>query len=154
MATVKEKTVVTPKMEATCVTHARTDLSTRDVSIHIDEPIARGGTNMGFTPTETVVAALVACTNVISSRIAEPMGVDLQNMEIKVDYDFDPRGAQLKQEVNLVFIEIRMAISVNSNGTPEQIEKIRSDLAKFCPIAKLFTQAGGKIVDTWDVSPL
>ena len=152
MAAVKEKTVVTPKMEATCVSHARTDLSTRDVTIHIDEPVARGGTNLGFTPTETVVAGLIACTNVISNRIAESMDVEFQNMEI--NYDFDPRGAQMKQEVDLVFIEIRMAISVNSNGTPEQIEKIRSDLAKFCPIAKLFTQAGGKIVDTWDVSPL
>ena len=154
MAAVKEKTVVTPKMEATCVSHARTDLSTRDVTIHIDEPVARGGTNLGFTPTETVVAGLIACTNVISNRIAESMDVEFQNMEIKCDYDFDPRGAQMKQEVDLVFIEIRMAISVNSNGTPEQIEKIRSDLAKFCPIAKLFTQAGGKIIDTWDVSPL
>ena len=75
-------------------------------------------------------------------------------MEIKCDYDFDPRGAQLKMEVDLVFHEIRMNISVKSNATPEQIEQIRMDLAKFYPVAKLFTGAGGKIVDTWNVTPL
>jgi len=110
MANIKLKTTVTPKMEATCVSHARTDLSTRDVNIHIGESVARGGTNLGFTPTETVVVALIACTNVISNRIAEPMGVEFKNMKIKVDYDFDPRGAQLKKEVDLVFKEVRMAI--------------------------------------------
>jgi uncharacterized OsmC-like protein len=154
MNTVKVKTLNTPKMDAVCVSHARTDLSTRDVTIHIDEPEARGGTNLGFTPTESVVAGLLGCTNVISNRIAHSIGVEFEGMEIKCDYDFDPRGAQLKMEVDLVFHEIRMNISVKSNATPEQIEKIRTDLAKFCPVAKLFTGAGGKIVDTWNVTPL
>lgn len=152
--TVTEKTLLTPKMNAVCISHARTDLSTRNVTIHIDEPEARGGTNLGFTPTESVIAGLLGCTNVISNRIAHSIGVELQDMKISCNYDFDPRGAQLKMEVDLVFQEIRMDISVKSNGTPKQIEQIRADLAKFCPVAKLFTGAGGKITDTWNVTPL
>jgi uncharacterized OsmC-like protein len=62
-------------------------------------------------------------------------------MKIKCGYDFDPRGAQMKMAVDLIFHEICIDISVKSNGTPEKIKKIRTDLAKFCPVAKLFTGA-------------
>jgi len=52
------KTVNTVTMSATCPSHARTDLAARDVELTCDEPIARGGTNLGFTPTETFIASL------------------------------------------------------------------------------------------------
>ena len=75
MATVKEKTLVTPKMDEVCVSHARTGLSTRDVTIHVDEPVARGVTNLGLRPTESVIAGLLGCTTVITNRIAHSVGV-------------------------------------------------------------------------------
>jgi hypothetical protein len=66
-------------------------------------------------------------------------------MKIKCGYDFDPHGAQMKMEVDLIFHEIRMDVSIKSNGTPEQIEQIRTNLAKFCPVAKLFTGPVGEL---------
>ena len=68
MTLVKEKTVVTQRVHGDCPTHSRTDISTRDVKTVIDEPRERDGTNMGPTPTETLVASLIACTNVISQE--------------------------------------------------------------------------------------
>jgi uncharacterized OsmC-like protein len=68
MAVVKAKTIVTQRIHADCPTHSRTEVSTRDVRTIIDEPLEREGTNMGPSPTETLVAALIGCTNVISHK--------------------------------------------------------------------------------------
>ena len=70
MVVVREKTTVTQRIHGKCPTHSRTDISVRDVKTVIDEPKEREGTNMGPTPTETMVAALIACTNVISHKCA------------------------------------------------------------------------------------
>src|SRR5215470_3942517 len=80
MITVKEKTTVTQRIQGNCPTHSRTEISVRDVKAVIDEPKEREGTNMGPTPTETMVAALIACTNVISHKCAKKHGVDFKAM--------------------------------------------------------------------------
>ncbi|MGB2325174.1 MAG: LysR family transcriptional regulator, partial [Pseudomonadales bacterium] len=41
-----------------------------DVDFAIDEPIERGGTNLGPTPTDAALAALIGCTNVIGHKCA------------------------------------------------------------------------------------
>ena len=63
MVTMKEKTTVTQHIRSNCPTHSRTEISVRDVKAIIDEPKEREGTNMGPTPTETMVAALIACAH-------------------------------------------------------------------------------------------
>ena len=56
--------VISMKVEGSSKSHARTDILTRDVESVIDEPTIRGGTNLGLTPTETLMASLIGCTNV------------------------------------------------------------------------------------------
>ena len=46
-AAVKAKTMVQMTMPGTCPTHARTDITVRDVETVVDEPKDRGGTNLG-----------------------------------------------------------------------------------------------------------
>src|SRR5262249_18398345 len=85
MVTVKEKTTVTQRIHGNCPTHSRTEISVRGVRTVIDEPREREGTNMGPTPTETMVAALIACTNVISHKCAKKHGVELKAMTINAE---------------------------------------------------------------------
>lgn len=153
MNAVKDKAMNTVTMSATCPTHARTDLSTRDVEMVVDEPIARGGTNLGFTPTETFIASLIACTNVIATRCAKNIGVELKDMSIEAEYDFIMSGAQLKEEIDLPFPEVRLTIDAKSTANEEQIKQIQSDLGKYCPVAKMFRQAGCNVVEKWNVNP-
>ena len=61
MADAKPKMVVQYTLNGESISHARTDIETRDVDVTIDEPTQRGGTNMGLAPTETLVAALIGC---------------------------------------------------------------------------------------------
>ena len=92
MVTVREKTTVTQRIHGNCPTHSRTEISVRDVRTVIDEPNERQGTNMGPTPTETMVAALIACTNVTSHKCAKKHGVELKAMTI--DAEVNPRPSR------------------------------------------------------------
>ena len=56
---IKMKTVVTYRAKATCPSHSRTDIPVRDLVAVIDEPIERGGTNLGPSPTETALTCLL-----------------------------------------------------------------------------------------------
>src|SRR2546428_372353 len=95
MATVapKAKTVVTMKLDGNCASHSRTDVSVRDLKSTIDEPAERGGTNQGLTPTETLMASLIGCTNVITHKVAEKNGVDIDSLTVKLEAQFDWSGA-------------------------------------------------------------
>jgi len=151
---IRPKTVVDMSMQAKAVSHARTDLSVRDVTSTIDEPEARGGTNQGLTPTETMIASLVGCTNVITQRIAHQMGVKIGSMNIDALAKFDRRGVSLEQEIDVPFPEVTLTITMKSDASEEQLGNIKRDLQKFCPIAKVIRQAGTQIHEVWQVSPL
>ena len=96
---IKMKTVVTYRTTAQCPTHARTEIPVRDLNVVIDEPIERGGTNLGPSPTETAMTALIACTNVIGHKNAHRLGVDLGVVTIDAACQFDRRGVLLEEEI-------------------------------------------------------
>lgn len=152
MATVKEKTTVTQRLHADCPTHSRTEVIVRDVRTVIDEPKERDGTNMGPTPTETLVAALVACTNVIGHKCAHKHGVDFEKMFIDAETLFDRRGTQLLEEIEVPFPKIRLVINVTTNASEGSIEKVKADLHRFCPVAKVIRNSGTQIEEVWNVT--
>ena len=154
MANMTPKTEVTMSMSATGETHARTKINIRDVSSIIDEPEARGGTNQGLTPTETLMASLIGCTNVISKRIAHKMGIELGEMDIQLRAKFDRRGTMLEEEIDVPFSSVIMDIEIDTDATGEQMTALKKDLAKFCPIAKVLRGSGVKITENWIVNPL
>ncbi len=154
MTNMTQKSEVIMSMSATGETHARTKINIRDVSSVIDEPEARGGTNQGLTPTETLMASLIGCTNVISKRIAHKMGIELGEMDIQLSAKFDRRGTMLEEEIDVPFSEVIMDIEVDTNATEEQINMLKIDLAKFCPIAKVLRGGGVNIIENWIINPL
>ena len=154
MVTIKPKTTIGMKLSAKAASHTRTDVSVRDVTGIIDEPEARGGTNQGLTPTETLMASLLGCTNVISQRIAHHMGVTIGSLDIALSVQFDRRGVMLEEDVERPFSNVVMDIDVTTDATAEQMEKLKTDLQKFCPIAKVIRGGGITITENWNVSGL
>jgi uncharacterized OsmC-like protein len=151
---IKLKTTVKMALTSTGETHARMIVKARDVQGVIDEPEARGGTNLGLTPTETLMSALMGCTNVISSRIAHKMGIALEGMEISLSADFNRLGTMLEEEIEHPFTDIVMDINVATDADAAQLAMLQADLAKFCPIAKVIRGSGVTITENWTTRPL
>lgn len=151
MVVVNEKVTVTQRVHGDCPTHARTEISVRDVKSIVDEPKERDGTNRGPTPTETMVAALIACTNVISHKCAKKHGVEFTAMSIDAESTLDRRGTQLLEEIEVPFPKIRLVINVKTDASDAEIEKVKADLHRFCPISKVIRNAGTQIEEIWNV---
>ncbi len=146
---IKMKTVVTYRAQAACPTHARTEIPVRDLSVIIDEPAERGGTNLGPTPTEAAMTALIACTNVIGHKCAAKLGVDLGTVTIDAECQFDRRGVLLQEEIDVPFPDITLTVNCNSPVTQEQLTRVGEETARFCAIAKLFDAAGTNLTVNW-----
>lgn len=149
MTTITIKKVASLKAEAQCQSHSRSDVKIRDLVQIIDEPIERGGTNQGPTPTESVIATLIGCTNVIAHKCAKQLNIQLGTLNISANCEFDRRGVLLEEEINLPFKKV--VLRVQTNPTLNQIERdrIAAQVQQYCPLTKLFQQAGTEIEAIW-----
>lgn len=147
---VKMKTVVTYRATATCPTHARTEIPVRDLNVVIDEPVERGGTNLGPTPTETAMTALIACTNVIGHKNAKRLGIDLGTVTIDANCKFDRRGVLMEEEIDVPFPAITLTVNCATASSQEDLDLVGRETAKYCAIAKLFEAAGTDLTVNWE----
>ena len=146
---IKIKPIVTYRTTAQCPTHARTEIPVRDLNVIVDEPVERGGTNLGPAPTEAALAALIACTNVIGHKNAHRLGVDLGEVTIDADCKLDRRGVLMEEEIDVPFPKITLTVNCKTDASQEDVSNVGSETAKFCAIAKLFGQAGTDLTVNW-----
>lgn len=146
---IRQKNTVTLKASADCPSHSLANVSVRDLTFAIDEPTERGGTNLGPTPTDTAIAALVGCTNVIANKCASKLEIDIGQLSIDASCEFDRRGVTLSEEIDLPFKSITLKIIASGPATDEQLALVAQEVAKYCPLSKLFRQAGTELIETW-----
>ncbi|MGJ8572246.1 MAG: OsmC family protein [Hoeflea sp.] len=146
---VRPKTTVKLRIAARCPSHSLSEVSTRDVSFVIDEPLERGGTNRGPTPTDTAIAALVGCTNTIGNKCADSLGIDVGHFDISAVCEFDRRGVTLTEEVDVPFKKITLTVEADGSASDADLQRVAQEVAKYCPVSKLFRQAGTEIEEIW-----
>lgn len=143
------KTTVKLRAKAECPTHARSDVAVRDLVFAVDEPTERGGTNLGPTPTDTGLAALIGCTNVIGHKCAAALGVDIGHLSITAVCDFDRRGVTLTEEISVPFEAITLDVTAHGAASQDELDRVAVETAKYCPLAKLFVAGGTKLQVNW-----
>jgi putative redox protein len=146
---IKLKTSVTLTIDATCSSHSVAQVRTRDLVQIIDEPLERHGTNLGFTPTDTALSALAGCTNTIGHKCASKLGVDIGNLNISVKCRFNRLGVTLAEEIATPFEEFDLTVIADGSATQEELNNVAREVAKYCPLAKLFRGAGTVINEDW-----
>ena len=152
MVSIRPKTIVTATAEGACVSHSRTDVSVRDLSVTLDEPLDRGGTNQGPSPTETLMAALVGCTNVILHKIAARNKVELMSMHVRLQADLDRRGVQLLAEVDVPFPAMRLYIDIVTNAGDTEVDQLKRELGMYCAVSKVIRASGTRLEEYWTVT--
>ncbi len=152
MTATKIKTSVRTKLTGESESHSRTLLRSRDLIDISDEPEARGGSNEGFAPTEMALASLLACSNVISHKIAAKNNIDIQHIDFEIDAEFNRLGVTLQDEIDVPFPEILLTIKLKTSASEQELDILKQDLPRFCPVAKVFSQSGSKITTKWLVN--
>jgi len=146
---IRPKTTIKLRAEADCPSHSLAEVSVRDLVFPIDEPTERGGTNKGPTPTDTALGALIGCTNVIAHKCAGQLGIEIGHLNISAVCDFDRRGVTLQEEIDVPFTHVALRIETGAVVSEAELRKLSDQVAKFCPLSKLFKQAGTTIDEEW-----
>jgi len=146
---IRQKTTISATITGDSPSHSLSNCSVRDVEFAIDEPIERGGTNLGPSPTETAVAALIGCTNVIANKCAEKLGIDIGHLYIEATYSLDRRGVMLEEEIDVPFPKIVLNIIASGSATDAELQNVSTELNKYCAVSKVFRAAGTEIEENW-----
>jgi uncharacterized OsmC-like protein len=97
------------------------------------------------------MASLVGCTNVITHKVAHKNGVALKSMNVRLEAQFDRRGVTLQEEIDLPFPAVTLFIDVETDADEAALERVKRELAMFCPVAKVFRAAGIDLKEVWSV---
>ena len=95
------------------------------------------------------LAALAGCTNVIGNKVAHKLGLDVSNFNVSIVADFNRRGVTLSEEIDVPFEAIKLRVELSTTATQGEIDQLAVEVAKYCPLAKLFRQAGTKLEEEW-----
>ena len=147
---IRMKTSVTLKASAECPTHSKAEVSIRDL-VRFQSMSQRRAAEQtqGRSPTDTALAALVGCTNVIGHKNADRLGVDIGHLSIEASCEFDRRGVILQEEIEVPFTSIRLDVVSNGSASEDDLAHVASETEKFCPLSKLFAAAGTKLEVHW-----
>lgn len=146
---IRQKTTVTLKYSGEGKSHSRADIQVRDLVAIVDEPVERGGTNEGPSPTEMAYAALIGCTNVIGQKCADKLGIDVGHLSFAMEVDFDRRGVLLMEEVDVPFKAVRIAVTADGPATEDELAQVARETEKYCAISKLYQNSGTDLTVTW-----
>lgn len=146
---IRQKSMMTIKLTGKGTSHSRSETEVDGNTVVIDEPVARGGTNDGPSPTATAYAALMGCTNVIGNKCADKLGVDIGHLSFAMEVDFDRRGVLLQEEVDVPFKAVRLDVVADGGCSDQDLQRVAAETAKYCAISKLYEMAGTDLRITW-----
>lgn len=101
-----------------------------------DEPVALLGTDTGVSPAEYVLQALAGCYTVTLASMAAAKGIDLNGLELDLNFDIDLNGfLGLDEKVRKGAQAINVDIALSSDtANREQLEALVRDLPNNSPI--------------------
>ena len=151
---VKKKPLIKVRLEAHCPTMSLTEIRTRGHAFVVDEPPIRHGTDVGPTPLETMLGALMSCIHVIAARIAYERGITLEFGKMSCLGLLDHRGIDKEADVPVPFPRIELDIPARTDMDPETIEDFKQELEQRCPMSVILREAGTEIVQNWSFEAL
>ena len=84
---------------------------------------------------DLLLASLAACQEITLRMVATAMGVELRNVDLRVEGDLDFRGTMgIDPETPVGFESIRTIISFDADESPERLEKLVARAERYCVV--------------------
>ena len=143
---------ITFNLSATSTSRTRTEIKARHHTVVVDEPPHTGGTDTAATPLETLLAGYLACTNVIMHMIADELEIALDSVTFELAAHLDTDGIATRTPTSVPFPEIELTLNITTPAADGEIERLKAELARRCPVSVQLRASGTKITDTWNVT--
>jgi uncharacterized OsmC-like protein len=96
---------------------------------------ATGGSGQAACSGDMLLEALVACAGVTLNAVATALGIELRDAWIRAEGDLDFRGTLgLAKEVPVGFREIRLAFTVDTDASEEQLATLLRLTERYCVV--------------------
>lgn len=130
----------------------RVDMNIRDHEFIVDEPQHVGGTNLGPSPTDCALAALASCISITVRVLSKKMGLKMTSVDVDIDDEFDIRGVMFVEEINVPFKKVHLTLKLAADIEDDDLAKLQQAVHAYCPLHKLFSNAGTEIVEDWQLA--
>ncbi|MHA1596393.1 MAG: OsmC family protein [Candidatus Asgardarchaeia archaeon] len=109
-------------------------IKVKDFEIDEDEPESLGGTNKGPNPVELLLGALGSCLSTITTIYAKKRGIKVDDVEVELSGQLDPRGFQGLADVRPGLQKIEVKVKIKSPESREKLQELLDDVVKHCPV--------------------
>jgi uncharacterized OsmC-like protein len=113
----------------------RSDVRIRNHALTIDEPTGIGGSDLGPSPVEVILAALGSCQEITYRAYATALGITLDKVSVELEGDIDFKGFfAVDDTVRPGFERIRAVVTIESSAPAADLEKLRAVVNAHCPV--------------------
>ncbi|WP_227394665.1 OsmC family protein [Jeotgalibacillus aurantiacus] len=127
----------------------KTELTSGQHLIIIDEPPNMGGQDEGPDPLTNMLASLAGCENVIANMVAKEMDFSLDKIEFNIEAELDPRGLMGDPEVKPYFETVTVKATVHTDETQDRINELKEKTDARCPVFTTLKAAGVDMQAEW-----
>lgn len=111
-------------------------------SFIVDEPGALAGDDLGASPVEFALGALISCQIVVYRLYANALGIQVDDIDITAEGDLDARRLfGIDETVRAGFTEVRLDITLSGPESDERYQQLRDVVDAHCPVLDLFANA-------------
>jgi uncharacterized OsmC-like protein len=118
-------------------------------TIRTDAAPAFGGKDENPSPVAYVLAAVTSCTQVTAQLVARDLGVKLHRFEFDLVGDLDTAVLVGGAPGVGHFERVQIRALVETDASPEQFERLRSETERRCPVFQLYKQSGIALDTQW-----
>jgi uncharacterized OsmC-like protein len=147
----QEEYIVTNRARGAMLSPAATAVQIRDFPPLIsDEPPARGGENRGPSPLELVLAALCACTNVSTTRMAKKIRFRYDYLETYAEGVLDTRGRKGLADVPVHYKAVNLTVRIRTAESDQRLDRLIELVGRYCPVDSLIRAAVADYQVRWE----
>jgi len=96
---------------------------------------ATGGSGLQACSGDMLLEALAACAGVTLKAVATALGLTVRGGRVRVEGDLDFRGTLgVDKTAPVGFRAIRLAFELNTDATPEQLERLLALTERYCVV--------------------
>lgn len=127
--------LVTLRAEGTLGENATCSIATGRALVEAGLHPATGGTGLSACSGDMLLQALVACAGVTLGAVATSLGIELHGGTLRAEGDLDFRGTLgVAKDVPVGFKQIRLKISLDTDATASQQEKLLALTERYCVV--------------------
>lgn len=126
-----------------------------DYTIETDAYPAFGGADEHPSPISFLLASLSSCSQVTASIVAQELGLVVQHVSFRVEAGFNPTTMTtgVHREGETTVQDVRVTAQVVTHASQEEVDRLRIETTRRCPVTQLFARAGVQLTSVWTRLP-